>query len=605
MTCKPTVCPESVDIPALKRKYEQERLKRVRDRGQNQYVRPGDGATEAYSRDPHKSVESRDPINEELDVLVVGAGFGGLLASHHLIKAGITNIRNIDSAGDFGGVWYWNRYPGVQCDNDALCYLPLLEETGFVPSKKFADGAEIQEYCQLLAAKGGFQGKAVFHTLVESIVWEESIKRYRVSTNRGDEFRPRFVIMACGVLNMPKLPGIKGIDVFSGKMFHTARWDYSYTGGSSSNPNLDKLKDKRVAIVGTGATAIQAIPHLAEYAQKLYVLQRTPSSVDERPNPATDPAWVAGLPSGWQAERQANFHRAAMEMLQPGDADAICDIWTELNRNLLAQEEQQGPAESMEEFLRRREEMDFRIMERLRQRVASIVTDPAAAEALKPYYNLMCKRPLSSDKYYPAFNKPNVELIDVSDTVGLQELTESGFIANGKNYPVDCIIFASGFEVTSDLERRWGIETITGRNGVSIYDHWSDGPKTLHGTMTHQFPNMFYIGYIQGGLNASVTLQFGRQGYHSAYIIKQALARDASSVEPTQKAQDDYVATFEALMPDIAAFQSQCPPSYFNNEGDANAKWALFRTWGGGWGDFENMLDKWRSAGQLEGLQVN
>ena len=485
-----------------------------------------------------------------------------------------------------------------------MCYLPLLEETGFVPSKKFADGAEIQQYCQLLATRGGFRDKAVFHTLVESIVWEESIKRYRVSTNRGDEFRPRFVIMACGVLNMPKLPGIKGIDTFSGKVFHTARWDYSYTGGSSSNPKLDKLKDKRVAIVGTGATAIQAIPHLAEYAKKLYVLQRTPSSVDERPNPPTDSEWLGSLPSGWQAERQANFQRAVMEVLQPGDVDAICDIWTELNRNLLAQEEEQGPAESMEEFLRRREEMDFRIMERLRQRVESIVKDPAAAEALKPYYNFMCKRPLSSDKYYPAFNQPNVELIDVSDTVGLQELTESGFVANDKNYPVDCIIFASGFEVTSDLERRWGIETVTGRDGVSIYDHWRDGPKTLHGTMTHQFPNMFYIGYIQGGLNASVTLQFGRQGYHSAHIMKQTLIQGAASVEPTKEAQEAYVAMFEAQMPDIAAFQSLCPPSYFNNEGDANAKWALFRAWGGGWDDFDSMLDKWRGAGQLEGLQL-
>lgn len=604
MKCDATLCPEDVDIAALKAKYEQERVKRISDKGQSQYVRPEGGAAGDYAKDPHKPLVARDPYDEELDVVVVGAGFGGLLASYHLMQAGVTNIRNIDSAGDFGGVWYWNRYPGVQCDNDAYCYLPFLEETGFMPSKKFADGLEIQGYCRLLAERGGFKDKAVFHTLVQDITWDHTIQRYRLKTNRGDEFRPRFVVMACGVLNMPKLPGIKGINDFKGKIFHTARWDYDFTGGSYNNPVLDKLADKRVAIIGTGATAIQAVPHLGKYAKHLYVIQRTPSSVDERPNPPTDEAWIESLQPGWQADRQANFHRAAMEAFQPGDTDQICDIWTELNRNLLAQSEEEGFPASMEEFLARRETMDFRIMSRLRERVASIVKDPVTAEALKPYYNFLCKRPLSSNDFYPTFNRDNVDLIDVSETIGLQELTANGFVANGKEYEVDCIIFASGFEVTSDLERRWGIKHITGRDGVSIYDHWRDGPKTLHGTMTHQFPNMFYIGYIQGGLNASVTLQFGRQGYHSAYIIKHALDRGAKEVEPTQTAQDDYVSQFEALMPDLSAFQAACPPSYFNNEGDVNAKWALFRSWGGGWNGFEEMLDNWRKNGQLDGMSI-
>lgn len=605
MKCKPSNCPDNVDIDALKLKYQVERVKRLNTKGQGQYVRPEGGAVGDYARDPHLAVTARPAYDEELDVLVVGAGFGGLLASYHLMQAGITNIRNIDSAGGFGGVWYWNRYPGVQCDNDAYCYLPLLEEMGYMPSKKFADGAEIRQYCQLLAERGGFSDKGVFHTLVDSIVWDEASERYSVSTNRGDNFRPRFVVMACGVLNMPKLPGIKGINDFKGKVFHTARWDYNYTGGEPGNPNLDKLKDKRVAIVGTGATAIQAVPHLAKYAEKLYVIQRTPSSVDERPNPPTDNQWAESLQPGWQAERQANFHRAAMEVFEPGDVDQICDIWTELNRNLLDQAEQEGPPASMDEFMARREEMDFRIMERLRTRVADIVKDVDVAEALKPYYNFLCKRPLSSDNYYPVFNQSNVELIDVSETVGLQELTDQGFVANGQHYDVDCIIFASGFEVTSDLERRWGISKVTGRDGRSIYDHWRDGPKTLHGTMTHKFPNMFYIGYIQGGINASVTLQFGRQGYHSAQIIKDVVARGARTVEPTQQAQDEYVSQFEALMPDTSAFQAQCPPSYFNNEGDPDGKWSLFRSWGGGWLGFEEMLESWRDSGQLEGLELN
>src|SRR5262249_1873471 len=270
MTCHQTNVPaaEVLDIPALREKYRQERDKRINTRGQEQYVRVSGEMNELYATDPHKPVTPRDPISEELDVIILGGGFGGLVAAYHLTRQGVTSFRNIDHAGDFGGVWYWNRYPGIQCDNDAYCYLPLLEETGFLPSKKFADGAEIYGYCKQIAEQFGFADRAVFHTLITSLRWDERIARWRVGTNRGDEFRARFVVMACGVLNMPKLPGIPGIDSFKGKMFHTARWDYEYTGGSHTAPALEKLRDKRVAILGTGATAIQAVPYLGKYAKQ-------------------------------------------------------------------------------------------------------------------------------------------------------------------------------------------------------------------------------------------------------------------------------------------------------------------------------------------------
>ncbi|QIG80848.1 flavin-containing monooxygenase [Stakelama tenebrarum] len=605
MGCEPTQvrAPEEIDIPAMRDKYRAEREKRLRSEGQKQYVRPTGEQTSDFAADPHKPVEPRDPVTGELEVVVLGAGFGGLLASYHLTQAGITDFRNIDSAGDFGGVWYWNRYPGIQCDNDAYCYLPLLEEMGFMPSKKFADGAEIYGYCKMIAEKTGFADRALFHTLTQELRWDPEIQRWHVKTNRGDDIKARHVIVAAGVLNMPKLPGIKGIDVFQGKMFHTARWDYGYTGGTPENPVLDKLADKTVAIVGTGATAIQAVPRLAQYAKQLYVVQRTPSSVDERPNPPTDPEWQRSLKPGWQAERMANFHKAAMETLGPGDPDLICDIWTEISRNLKAELEAEGwPELSVEEFMARRETVDYQVMDRLRRRVEEMVQDPETAEALKPYYRFLCKRPLSSNEYYPAFNKPNVELVDVSETKGLQELTEGGFIANGKEYQADCVIFASGFEVTSDLERRWGMDVVAGRDGRSIYDHWRDGPLTLHGTMTHGFPNMYFVGYIQGGLNATVTEQFGRQGEHIAHIISETAKRGAKAVEPTKEAQDDYVRTFEALEIDLSEFQSQCPPSYFNNEGEKKPKWALFRGYGPGWDAFQKLCADWRADGEMTGL---
>jgi len=607
VTCQPTnvTAAENLDIAALREKYRQERDKRLNSAGQEQYVSLSAELQGLYSTDPHLPVAERDPISEELDVVVLGAGFGGILASYHLTRAGVTSFRNIDHAGDFGGVWYWNRYPGIQCDNDAYCYLPLLEETGFLPSKKFADGKEIYEYCRQIARKFGFADKAVFHTLITSLRWDEEINRWRVGTNRGDEFRARFVIMACGVLNMPKLPGIPGIDSFKGKMFHTARWDYGYTGGSHEAPVLEKLADKRVAIIGTGATAIQAVPYLGKHAKQLYVIQRTPSNVDERPNPPTDPEWAKALQPGWQKQRQDNFHRAAMEFFQPGEPDLICDIWTEIARNLAAEFAAEGwPELSPEEFMARRDAMDYQVMERMRQRVASIVKDPETAEALKPWFRFLCKRPLSNNEYYPTFNQPNVKLIDVSATQGLERMTEQGFMHQGVEYEVDCMIFASGFEVTSDLERRWGIPVVQGRDGRSIYDHWREGPVTLHGTMTHGFPNQFFVGYIQGGINASVTEQFGRQGQHIAHIIGEALKRGAQAVEVTQEAQDAYVRRFEEIEPDSSAFARECTPSYFNNEGEEMPKWALFRPWGEGWHAFQAMLAAWRERGDLDGLTI-
>jgi cation diffusion facilitator CzcD-associated flavoprotein CzcO len=609
MNCQTTLVPppEEIDIPALKEKYRQERDKRIRPEGGEQYAAPADHLThDTYEHDPFTPVTPRDCLNDEIDIAILGGGWTGILAAYHLTQAGVTNFRVIDHAGDFGGTWYWNRYPGIQCDNDAYCYLPLLEETGWLPSKKFSDGKEIFDYIQLIVDKFGFRDKGLFHTLVNGLNWDESIKRWRVSTSRDDDIRARFVIMAGGTLSTPKFPDVPGIHSFQGYKFHTSRWDYEYTGGEWNNPVLDKLADKRVAILGTGATAIQAVPYLGKYAKQLYVLQRTPSSVDHRPNPPTDPEWAKSLTPGWQARRQENFLHAANEILGRDEPDLICDFWTEINRNLNAEREARGwPDMPMEEFLAKREMMDFRVMERVRRRVDSIVKDKATAEALKPWYRFMCKRPLSNNDYYETFNRPNVKLIDVSATQGLEAMTEKGFIAQGVEYEIDCIVFASGFEVTSDLRRRWGIDTVTGRDGVSIYDHWADGPQTLHGITTHHFPNMFFTGYVQGGLNGTTTLQFGRQVSHASYIISEALKRGYQAVEPTQQAQDGYVREFREKELDLSAILTECTPSYFTNEGEKEAKWFLFRGWGPGWDDFQRVLKEWRDAGDMPGMKID
>lgn len=617
MSCKPTNVPsvDEINIPELTEKYRYERDKRIRSEGQSQYERPTGDFADTYEGDPHMPVQARDPVSDDIDVVILGGGWAGTLAGVNLRKAGVKDICHIDHAGDFGGVWYWNRYPGIQCDNDAYCYLPLLEEMGYMPTQKFTDGKEIYAYFRMIAKKFDLYDRPLFHTTVEALRWDDSLQRWRISTDRGDDIRARFVVMANGLLNIPKLPGIPGIHHFKGKMFHTARWDYDYTGGEYGSPLLDKLHDKTVAIVGTGATAIQAVPYLGKYARKLYVLQRTPSSVDVRPNPSTDPEWVKTLQPGWQKHRQDNFHRAVIEgQILPGEGDLICDFWTEITRNVMAELEAEGwPQLSMEEFIQRRDEMDFQVMERMRRRIAAIVEDQDTAEALKPWYRFPCKRPLSNDEYFPTFNRPNVQLIDVSATRGVEAMTEKGFMADGREYPIDCMIFASGFEVTSDLDRRWGIDVIEGRDGVSIYDHWAYGYKTLHGSMTCGFPNQFFVGMYQSALNASVPEMFNSQGAHIAYIIKEALARGASVVEPTEEAQAAYVRHIRDNAIDISALQRECTPSYLNNEGesqkdqDGNEKyrWYLGETgYLPGKQAFEAMLQQWRDSGDMAGLAL-
>lgn len=608
-TCGPTRTPDDVDIDAMREKYAHERAKRVRPEGSAQYLEVKDDFADFADVDPHTPLTPRAPIDADLEVAILGGGIAGLLAGAYLTKAGVEDIHVIEAGGDFGGVWYWNRFPGIQCDNDAYCYIPLLEELGFMPSKKFADGAEILAHCQHIGKHFGLYDGALFSTQVRTVRWDEDIKRWRLSTNRGDDIRARFVVMTQGSYNRPKLPGIPGIKDFRGHVFHSARWDYQYTGGDASG-GLDKLADKRVALVGTGATGVQLVPHLGRDAGHLYVFQRTPSSVDFRGNQPTDPAWARSLQPGWQAERKRNFHRwSPFEGVVFDAPDQVCDFWTELGRNLTARiaASPDPTALGVEQIMAMREEEDYKIMERLRRRIADVVDDPGTAEALKPYYRFMCKRPTSSDEYLPSFNRANVTLVDVSASQGVERLTPAGIVANGVEYEVDCVIFASGFEISTEISRRYAMEAIEGRGGVSLFDHWRDSYQTLHGMTSRGFPNQFHTGFIQGGVSANTTAMFEQQAEHIAYIIAEAIKRGAATVEPSQAGQDAWVATIRELAFDNSAFDNSCTPGYYNNEGrgfgDATRSF-LGEVYTPGFYAFDDLLKAWRDAGDLDGLEL-
>ncbi|WP_109530440.1 MULTISPECIES: flavin-containing monooxygenase [Nocardia] len=603
--CAPTQTPE-VDIDALRAKYLGERDKRLRTEGQGQYLVTEEGFNEFYEGDPYTTVVPREPIDAEIGVAILGGGWAGLIAAARLEEAGITDFRIIELAGDFGGAWYWNRYPGIQCDTDSYAYLPLLEETGYMPKEKYARGDEAFEHAQRIGKHYNLYERAIFSTLTTSLEWDEATKLWNVGTNRGDNIRAHYVIMAQGPFNKPKLPGIPGISEFEGHTFHSARWDYEYTGGSLKG-GLDKLADKKVAVIGTGASGIQVIPHLAKSAEHLYVFQRTPSYVYERGDVPTDPEWAATVQPGWTRERKRNFHTAAFEAFAPGQADLICDGWTEVSRNLEAHISATGQWATLtpEKFMELREAEDYKAMERVRNRVDEIVKDPATAEALKPYYRFLCKRPVFNDDYLPTFNRDNVTLVDVSKTKGVERITAKGIVADGVEHEVDVIIFASGFEITTDLDRRLGIAPFTGREGLSLYEHWADGYRTLHGLTTRGFPNVFFTGFIQGGVTASTTDMFDQQANHIAYILAKAYETGAATVEPTAEAVEEWCTTIRESAVDNTTFQRECTPGYYNNEGEQKIKSHLGDPYWPGFYALEELFQAWRDAGDHQGLVLD
>jgi cation diffusion facilitator CzcD-associated flavoprotein CzcO len=588
------------DPEALRTKYQAERDKRIRSDGNDQYVE-AKGDFSRYVDDPYvRPGFVRDALTDEVGVLIIGGGFGGLLAAARLQEAGISDLRIVEKGGDFGGTWYWNRYPGAQCDVESYIYLPLLEETNYIPKEKYSYAPEIFEHAQRIGKKFDLYRKALFQTQIKEIRWNDEECRWLITTDRDDHFRAGHVVMSNGPLNRPKLPGIPGIDSYKGHTFHTSRWDYEYTGGDTTG-NLHKLSDKRVAIIGTGATAVQCIPYLAKYAKHLFVFQRTPSSVDERRNRPTDPEWVKTLKPGWQRYRMDNFNILISGGQQ--DEDLVGDGWTDIFRNIGGLlPTKTGDDIPPEERARMMELSDFKKMNEIRARVDRVVKDKKTAEALKPWYRYFCKRPTFNDEYLPAFNNPNVTLVDTSAHGGVDRITEKGLVYDGVEYEVDCIIFATGFEVGTAYTRRAGFE-IYGRDGKSLTEYWSGGLKTLHGFYSSGFPNCFHMGLSQNAITANFPHMLEEQARHIAEVIQRAKQLEARSLEPTPEAETDWVKTIREKSAISQQFQQECTPGYYNNEGKpAQGAGFLGEVYGGGPLEFHDLIRKWRSDGHMQGL---
>lgn len=587
------------DPDALRAKYRTERDKRLRDDGNEQYLQVT-GKFAHFVGDPYVEPGfSREPLTDDVDVVIIGGGFGGLLAAARLREAGVTDLRIIEKGGDFGGTWYWNRYPGAQCDIESYIYLPLLEELDYVPQEKYSFAPEILAHSRAIGEKYDLYANACFQTEVTELRWDEEALRWEISTNRGDRMKARYVCMSNGPLNRPKLPGIEGIESFEGHTFHTSRWDYAYTGGDS-NGNLTGLEGKRVGIIGTGATAVQCVPHLAESAEQLYVFQRTPSSIDVRGNKPTDPGWVKALESGWQDHRMRNFNTLVSGGVT--DEDLVNDGWTDIIGNLIAiSRSRKSENLTMEEMGARMELADFQKMEQIRSRVDELVEDSATAEALKPYYRQFCKRPCFHDDYLPSFNRPNVKLVDTQGR-GVERITEKGVVVDGHEYEIDCLILATGFEVGTSYNRRAGYEII-GRKRQTLSEKWANGMRTFHGFQTNGFPNCYFMGVTQGGFTANFPHLLNEQSVHIAYMISHGTNNNVHCMEATKEAEDEWVDTIKQMAIFSKNFLENCTPGYYNNEGKPGQGNSLIGgQYGGGPVAFFKILQDWREEGSLQGL---
>jgi cyclohexanone monooxygenase len=593
---------------ALKTKYETERDKRLLPDGHGQYVPTVDGKFANYGQDPWAAPFERAAIMDHSEVVIAGGGFGGLLVGARLWQAGIRDVRIIDEAGDFGGTWYWNRYPGAMCDIEAHIYMPLLEELNHAPKHRYAYWSEMLEVSRKIGERYGLYEKACFQTVITGAHWLEDDRKWLIETDRGDRMTATYFVLGCGRQSLPKLPGITGIDKFEGHAFHSSRWDYNYTGGGETG-ELTKLRDKSVAVVGTGATAVQIVPEVAKYARKLYVFQRTPSAVYIRGQRETPPDYADMSKPGWQKERRENFQRILLA--QPQDVDRVADGWTELSRRmkpLMSSKEAAkvlGRKVTAEEREYLAEISDYRVMNAIRSRIEEVVEDPATAEALKPWYRWLCKRPCFHDDYLAAFNNSAVELVDTEGR-GVQEFTPRGIAIGGKEYKVDCVIFATGFEAGISYVRLTGFDVV-GRDGTRLSDHWGNGVRTLHGITTDKFPNLLMVGGNQHSVAAVNAVHLlDEQAMHVAYIIGEGTSRKLGTIEPSTEAVDEYTEIVRSgpANKTLLNFYLGCTPGYYNGESKASKADDLFfgNRYSGGAIEFYQMLANWRREGRLRGM---
>ncbi|KAL3483403.1 hypothetical protein BJX62DRAFT_231004 [Aspergillus germanicus] len=620
-----TMIMESYSNFTIERRYEQERENQLQHRGRTPYVdllssdRFTNFTSDPWTTDATQTAATTTALLSQTrtPVLIIGAGFGGLLFAIRLIQSGTYTAEDIilaDTAGGFGGTWYWNRYPGIMCDVESFIYMPLLEETGYMPSMKYVSGDELRRYAEIIAGKWGLVGRGLFRTTVRELRWDEEVgKRWTVLAERGNStdgvscitLEADIVMLASGPFSGPSAPEFANLERYQGDIFHTSRWNYDITGGSAENPEMQKLKDKTVGIIGTGASSIQVVPQLAAWAKELIVFQRTPSSVDWRNNyPIDAESWKeVSAEAGWQRRRMENFNSFTSNEDPLPTEDLVGDAWTTMpSFSVLIG----GPGNLGDEYLANIRVRDHARQARIRDRVSQVVSNRETAELLQPWYRGWCKRPCFHDDYLAAFNKPNIKLVDLRNTE-ISGFTKKGIMVGEETeYPLDLIVLGTGltfFGAASPAEK--AKVNILGRGGKSMQEKWATGLATLHGVVSRDFPNLFYPGPHQIGVCANQMYVLDQLSTHAAYIISTAMRR--ATAGPKERWAGEIIARAGAM-----AGVANCTPGYYNNDGEIDKPRSMeellnaarLANWGDGIADFIRILEEWRSSDELDGLEV-
>lgn len=632
------------DSAEIMARYAAERDKRIRDDGNSQFITLHDSPKFKHmTQDPWlpadgsvSGFELSDKERLHFKFVLKGAGYAGLLYAARLIEAGYSpkDMVLIDYAGGFGGTWYWNRYPGLMCDVAAEVYMPLLEETNYVPKTKYAYGHELREHADRIAHQYGVNERGIFRATIEDANWNEADSQWELNVvqeqgpQRGpDAVKVRsvvtgdYVFSLAGLLNYPKLPNLQGIEEFHGHQFHTSRWDYTYTGGSQLEPVLENLKDKRVGLVGTGATAVQVVPQLAKWAKELYVIQRTPSAVDVRNQKSIDPSdWkvnVANKP-GWQRARQENMAAFLSNVPNKPKENMVDDKWSTIPAyvSLVGGPNSLDPRspESIGRYVQKLYEVDLPRQKQIRARINEVVKDPATAASLQPWYPSWCKRPCFHDEYLPAFNGANVTLIDTQGK-GIERMTHEGLVVQGKETNLDVLIWASGFSLGGGADSL-GQYIVRGRNGMSMSEKFEKtGYATLHGAVSRDFPNFFLSGPWQAAATANQVHMIELLCEHTIHMIQTAEKKSPGAkvlIEPTTAAEETWAMRIAGSATALAALQG-CTPSYANGEGkrvpsnvsmEMQIKAARAATWGQGILDYTKILKDWRDNDNMGDLDI-
>lgn len=479
-------------------------------------------------------MNARDGMNGplRLDVVVVGAGLGGMCAVHKYREMGL-KVLGIEAGGDVGGVWYWNRYPGARVDLPSIDYSfgfsPEVEQE-WTWSEQFAAQPELMAYFNFVAERLDLRKDFQFDTRVTRAQWDEDQTLWRVHTDRGQVIEAPYCVMATGPLSVPKDPDIPGLKRFKGELYRAAKWPHqpvSFAG-------------KRVGVIGTGSTGIQIVQELGPLAGELYVFQRTPSFTMPMRNQKLEPDYVAEVKRHYAGLREA-ARNSPNGGVRPASTRAFFSVTPAQRQSLLEDAWKQGGLAMLGTFadLLINEEANEHVAEFVRSKIDEVVKDPVTAEALKPRgYPIFARRPCLDTSYYETYNRPNVHLVDLLKG-DIQAITETGVQVPSGHIELDMLILATGYDGLTGALTAF---EVVGRNGETVNEHWKDGARAHLGLMMPGFPNLFMTTGPTGPAALANIFRISENDVDwIAGLITHMAKNGLATVEPTPQAEQAWM----------------------------------------------------------------